>query len=145
MKFKTLTLSTSLVAAFLQFSNVAYAADKDILSDKNMLLEIFKNLTGKEVISKATVSKAFKEAACDPRSPYSVEKNSPEAKTLREFCTVPQVDEATLLKYAHAVLAMKTNPMPTLMNQHDFEHAKDNAKRIVDELTRSSERPSYIN
>ncbi|MBL0941310.1 MAG: hypothetical protein IBJ00_01060 [Alphaproteobacteria bacterium] len=145
MKFTTLTLSTSLVAALFQFSSGAQASTPNPLNNKDLVLLVFKNLTGKEVINKATVSKVFNKAACDAQSPYMIEKNSPQAKILMDFCTVQQVDLETLLKYAKDVYAMDKNPMPTLVSSEDFQAAKDNAKRILDENTPSSTTPSYIN
>jgi len=146
MKFKTLTLSTSFVAAFINFSNVSYATNTAPTLPDEMIVEIFSHLNPKETANSATVSKQFNRAACDTKSTLSQVKNSPEGKTLYQFYCVnrPAPDHQTLLSYARRVLAIKNNPLPNIISTHEFEAAKDIAKVIVDENT-STGTPSYIN
>jgi len=146
MKFKTLTLSTSFVAAFISFSSISYATNTSPTLPDEMIVEIFSHFNPKEVANSATVSKQFNRAACDANSSLSKVKNSPEGKDIYQFYCVrrPAPDLQTLLSFARRVLAVKNNPLPNIISTQEFEAAKDIAKVIVDENT-STGTPSYIN
>lgn len=137
MNLKILKLSTSLVAAFIQFSSMSYASDTNPFEKlpTEMVTEIFSHLSLSDVGNLTSVSKQFNKIACDPHTAYG------KAKDLHDFCFTQRI--LTLEQWkelANRVLALKANPLPGKMSQEDFENAQDIAKKMI-----TSERPSYYN
>lgn len=137
MNLRTLKLSTSLVATFVQFSSMSYASNTNSFNElpDEMITEVFSHLSPSEVGNLTSVSKKFNQIACDSHTAYG------KAKDLHDFCFTHRILTAEQWKeLAKRVLALKTNPLAGKMSEEEFKEAQAIAQKVI-----SSEKPSYIN
>ena len=132
MKIKNLILATSILTLSNPLISASHAVTSVSGLPVEMTLEIFSFLTPSQLGNRLEVSREFHRLACDKNSPLGKLNNNQEAKDLYTFCRQMEFGFGEVEALAHKVVAMKTNPVPNLVNEKEFKDAQQHAKAIVE-------------